>query len=126
MRIKAGASIEGLHPAFLEHVFPAGEKVFARFGAELVVTSGMELMAPHEPRSLHYEGRAVDLRIKHVVREHWEVLRDVLEAELPEAFHVKLEVRTGTAPHLHVSLPIVAEMPAPPTKTKTKKKAVGD
>jgi len=107
MRLKVGASIEGLHPQLAGALPALVDPVFRAYGAdEAVVTSGTERTAPHVPRSLHWRGLAVDLRIRHIrPRSLWPEVAGRLEETLGSEFHVKLETSTGTAPHIHLSLP---------------------
>lgn len=101
------------HPAWAVAVaLQVAEGVYADLaGAELVITSGME--GPHVSGSAHFDGRAVDLRVKHVPEARWDALEAAMKARLPQ-YSVKLERKPPSrlkdashwAPHLHVEAPI--------------------
>lgn len=59
MRIKSGASIQGLDIR-MRPVLIAADAVWKHHGQELVVTAGLD--GEHSAGSLHYYGRAVDFR----------------------------------------------------------------
>ncbi len=61
MRIKPGVSIVGIQPPIIIALIIC-DGIYAGMGYELVVTSGTE--GKHRPRSLHYVGFAVDIRIR--------------------------------------------------------------
>ena len=67
-----------------------------------VVTSGND--AKHRIGSLHYVGRAFDLRSKTVPREKLDRLVGDLRRELGPRFDVVLESRGGDNEHIHVEL----------------------
>lgn len=74
--------------------------VFDGHGLECIVTSGAD--STHKPGSLHYKGRALDFRTKHIPAEQRKlVLRD-LQEELGEDFDVLLEGVGKPNEHLHV------------------------
>lgn len=70
--------------------------VFAAHGCDCIVTSALD--GEHSKNSLHYEGRALDYRTRHVPRKDilQDIVREIAEALGPE-FDVVLE-----ATHLHV------------------------
>jgi len=67
MRLKKGASLEGLHVSMaivLHHV----ENVYNSYGEEAVITSGTEgnpLDGVHSIKSYHYFGMALDFRTRY-------------------------------------------------------------
>ena len=106
LQIKADVQL-GLVPEIWGALFVA-ERVFQDVaGTDVVVTSGRE--GTHIPTSFHPSGRAVDLRLKHVERDRWDVIHQALRARLPQ-YTVLLEVtppaelvnREQWAPHLHI------------------------
>jgi hypothetical protein len=85
-------NIEGLDP-ILKAALVQIEYVYAKYHTELVITSGKD--GKHGEGSLHYEGKAVDLRT-------WNVLASLvnqLKAHLGPDYDVVLE-----ADHIHIEL----------------------
>lgn len=62
MKIKDGVNIQGLN-IHMRPVLIAADELWGEHGEELVVTSGLE--GTHSAGSLHYYGRAVDLRTRY-------------------------------------------------------------
>lgn len=77
----------------LRDKLPALDQVYAEFGTEMVITSGKD--GKHSEGSLHYEGKAVDLRIWNVLQ----VLVEKLHEELGPDYEVILE-----KDHIHIEL----------------------
>jgi len=59
MKIKDGASIQGLHIK-MRPVLIAADAIWKGLGQELVITAGLD--GEHSAGSLHYYGRALDFR----------------------------------------------------------------
>lgn len=59
MKIKEGACLKNLNP-FMRAVLIEADNLWREVGEELVVTCGLD--GTHSAGSLHYYGRAVDLR----------------------------------------------------------------
>lgn len=72
------------------------EAVFAKYGSELVITSAND--GKHRQDSLHYKGRALDLRTWHVSGREWQVAKD-LQRALGDDFDVVAE-----SDHIHLEL----------------------
>ena len=93
MRLKDNTvNVEGLVPE-LRNKLPVLDQVYEDFQTELVITSGKD--GVHGQNSLHYQGKAVDLRI-------WNVLHSLvarLQSELGPDFEVILE-----KDHIHIEL----------------------
>ena len=62
MKIKKGANIQNIS-FHMRPVFINAEKIWKKYGQELVITSGFD--GCHSAGSLHYYGLAVDLRINY-------------------------------------------------------------
>jgi conjugal transfer mating pair stabilization protein TraG len=103
MTLKPGASLEGVKPEVLE-VLPGLEEIFSRYKASLVVTAGTD--GKHMKGSLHYVGRALDLRIKRVQMFRRQALCDELRRFLGKGWDVVLEQSKGNPAndHVHIEL----------------------
>lgn len=76
--------------------------IYGSFNLPLVVTSMND--AKHRIGSLHYVGRAFDLRSKTVPRDKLDRLVQSLRRELGPRFDVILEKRDMDGEHIHVEL----------------------
>lgn len=85
-------NVEGLVPE-LRDKLPLLDRVYAEFGTEMVITSGKD--GTHGNNSLHYQGKAVDLRFWNVLQ----VLVEKLHEELGPDYEVILE-----KDHIHIEL----------------------
>ena len=93
MRLKdSSVNVEGLVPE-LRDKLPALDQVYAEFGTEMVITSGKD--GQHGTNSLHYQGKAIDLRFWNVLQ----VLVEKLHEELGPDYEVILE-----KDHIHIEL----------------------
>lgn len=93
MKVKDNTvNIEGLDPV-LKAALVEMEYIYAKFHTELVVTSGKD--GTHGKNSLHYEGKAVDLRTWNVL----DALVKQLKAHLGPNYDVVLE-----KDHIHIEL----------------------
>ena len=91
MKVKdSTVNIENLDP-ILKAALTEMEYIYAKFHTELVITSGKD--GTHGNGSLHYEGKAVDLRTWNVL----DALVKQLKAHLGPDYDVVLEDT-----HLHV------------------------
>ena len=90
MKVKQGVVREGLRP---EMLFALGfiEAVYRLHGPrEPTLTSGLD--GTHSPNSLHYSGRAVDIRTRTLSRQTAQEIVKVLRATLdPLGFDTVLE-----------------------------------
>lgn len=94
VRVKDGVVLE-LHPA-LVRVLPVIDALhLARYGKDVVITSGLE--GPHKKGSLHFRGLAVDLRTRDYPLSAARAFAQELRRGLGEDYNVVLE-----ADHLHV------------------------
>lgn len=94
MRIKPGASIDGIQPQMAVALLVI-DRAYADIGAEAVLTSGTD--GVHSAHSLHGEGRAVDIRTKNVAERLMPGLAKSISAALGPEFDAVLE-----DDHLHV------------------------
>lgn len=99
LKLKQGSErsrvrVEGIQPEIVLALLPI-QSVFGAYGQDLVITSALD--GRHSPSSLHYEGRAVDLRTWNLSADALErVAREIREALGPD-FDVVIEPT-----HLHV------------------------
>ena len=96
--LKDGVSLDGIVPASVDPIVDAARTVYDRFGKELVITSGTD--GRHMQGSLHYVGKALDLRASAPWGYTERVRRQIvahLRKELGDAYDVVLH-RT----HIHV------------------------
>jgi hypothetical protein len=94
MRAKADVNMEGIS----WRMFVASlliEPIFKLYGAELVITSGVD--GTHKQDSKHYEGLALDYRTRDLSGREVEVAGKVAAALNPLGYDVVLE-----KDHLHV------------------------
>lgn len=87
MKIKDGVNLEGVSWQMFKAAILA-EKVYEKFGAELVITSGTD--GKHGTHSLHYKGLALDFRTWNLNGRETEVTAE-LKKELGEEYDVVLE-----------------------------------
>lgn len=99
MKCKAGVMLtrDGKHvaPEITGYAMPVADKICAAFGVEPWATSVMD--GDHKAGSLHYRGRAFDLRVRDVVPERRKAFRDALRRALGPEYDVVLEPS-----HVHV------------------------
>jgi hypothetical protein len=79
MRIKEGASLQNLRMP-MRKVLVAAEKIWQKYGQELVVTSGTD--GEHSAGSLHYYGYALDFRTRYFTDEEKSLIGEELRNEL--------------------------------------------
>lgn len=95
MKLKDGVSLQDVHWRLFQAAIVA-EAIFAKYGSELVITSGND--GKHSPNSLHYKGMALDFRTWHVAGREWEVANAIQKA-LGDDFDVVAE-----SDHIHCEL----------------------
>lgn len=94
MRLKdASVRLEGVSWRMFDAAIKC-EAVYEKYGAELVITSAKD--GKHGPKSLHYEGLALDLRSRNLNGREMFVVADLKLALGPD-YDVVLE-----ADHIHV------------------------
>lgn len=97
MKIKDGAVIAGLdikmRPVLIE-----AEKIWKRYGREegITITSGLD--GVHSAGSLHYYGRAIDLRTRYFSESE----KSVVFQELKEVLDETLYDVVSHSTHIHV------------------------
>jgi len=93
--LKEGVDLNGIDVGIIEEL-PTICFVLNNYGSPLVLTSGLE--GEHMEGSLHYEGKAVDVRTWHIEGREDEVVSKLIE-KLPDYFDVVLEPT-----HIHIEL----------------------
>jgi len=104
LKIKDGVKIQGLHIS-MQPILKAAGHIWSQLGQELVVTCGMDGM--HSAGSLHYYGRAVDLRTRYFDDSEKNVAQQALQEALGECYDVVLE---DSHMHVEYDLPPVSEV----------------
>ena len=94
MQIKKGVQLAGLHIK-MRKVLVSCDKIWAEKGQELVVTSGLD--STHSAGSLHYYGRALDLRTRYFKRSEVNDIAGLLAKELGIGYDIVVHNT-----HLHV------------------------
>ena len=96
--IKPGVRLEKLSAQMaLAHVVVAS--VFAEYGYDCVITSGSD--GTHMVGSKHYEGDALDYRLRNCTPRARPAIRTAVANRLSDCYDVVLS-GTGSAPVLHV------------------------
>lgn len=97
IRLLTTVDISNLQPPLVVALRIA-ETVWAKYGADtLWITAGKD--GTHKPGSLHYDGKALDLRVKNLPQALWETASNELAAAVGPQFDVLLEL---APPHVHV------------------------
>lgn len=81
MKVKPGVEIALMHPMLLEAILLAHE-AYLEAGQEYTITSVTD--SAHSANSLHYKGRAVDLRTKSLKGMTPEKMADLIRAKLDD------------------------------------------
>ncbi len=92
--IKRGVRAKGLQPEISLAIEEARE-VYREFGADLIITSMLD--GQHMEGSLHYRGRAVDFRTRHLAQPDRALAANRLRLALGPEYDVVLEDT-----HIHV------------------------
>lgn len=92
MKIKQGASIQGIHPCMRKALIEC-DRVMRKYGVPFVITSGLD--GTHSAGSLHYYGFAIDVRTRELGIYLNRAYNDIKNS-LPE-FDVVLESN-----HIHI------------------------
>jgi len=99
MKCKAGAALtrdgQFVSREIIEYAMPIADKICATFGVEPIATSIMD--GTHKVGSLHYLGRAFDLRTRDIVPARREAFRAALRRALGPEYDVVLEDT-----HIHI------------------------
>lgn len=109
--LKSGVDLRGLHGCW-GVAFPIIQHIFNKYTYDCIVTSANDSV--HGPNSLHYNGRALDLRTKHLaMMDKGPIIRD-LKAALGAQFDVVFESPGEANEHVHIEWD-----PKDPTPTGT-------
>ncbi len=90
--IKSGVDLRGLQPQ-MALAYTIISKCYGMY--DCVITSGSD--SKHGPNSLHYSGRALDIRTRHLAGQALQAIVDKVKECLGPQFDVVLE-----SDHLHV------------------------
>lgn len=101
MRIKQGVDLTGLVPQMCV-ASQVAEHVYVMYGSEVVITSGND--SEHRDGSQHYEGKALDIRTKHlhVTRKVKQSIADNIANRLGDQYFILFH-RIGT-PNEHIHM----------------------
>ena len=94
MKIKKGADIKGLN-IHMRPALIAANKIWKNLNQELVITSGLD--STHSAGSLHYYGRAIDVRTYYFSTLEKTIAYESLKKALGKDFYIKLETD-----HIHI------------------------
>lgn len=97
--LKLGVDLRGIHPVW-GIAYPIINRVFEQCGYECIITSAND--SKHGPNSLHYKGKALDLRTKHIQMMDKTKLIQGLKASLGPQFDVVFEAEGSANEHCHV------------------------
>lgn len=100
LTIKDGVKITLLHSRMVEVMESLTYLMESQLGLECVVTSGVD--GKHKKNSLHYQGRALDFRTKHIPRERVHGFCNYIKAFLGPKYDVILENYGKVSEHLHI------------------------
>lgn len=100
MSLKMGVDLRGIHPVW-GIAFPIIHQVFRDNGAQCIITSAND--STHGPNSLHYKGKALDLRTKHITNDltKLSIVKKIKE-NLGSQFDVVYEAAGQSNEHLHI------------------------
>ena len=98
MRVKGGVDLSCLKPV-MSVALDAAQDAYRKYGKDVVITSGCDGI--HKPGSKHYEGYAVDLRIRHLEGKD-RLIANLIKDALNEQWDVVLERDAENGPHLHI------------------------
>src|SRR5688572_28653755 len=93
MKLKDGVNLEGVSWR-LFYAAVVAERVWANYGAELVITSAND--GKHGDKTLHHKGLALDLRTWNLNGRHMQAAAD-LRKELGDGYDVVVE-----SDHVHL------------------------
>lgn len=99
MSLKLGVDLRGLHPCW-GIAFPIIQRIYSKYGYECIITSAND--STHGPNSLHYKGKALDLRTKHLAMMHKSKVVQDIKGALGPQFDVVFEADGQANEHLHI------------------------
>ena len=86
--LKRGVFITGSHPCIFAMI-DAAKKAYYFLGMDVVITSGCE--GTHSTKSLHYQGKALDFRTRHLTDGERVEIMDRMKADLGEDYDILYE-----------------------------------
>ena len=98
---KRGASLDGCREKILLAAIRV-EPLFAKYGVDLVVTSGVEPYKHTANRSGHYRGDGIDVRSKTIPKADRRKLQGKIKRKLGPDYVVILENEGATSEHYHI------------------------
>lgn len=100
MSLKVGVDLRGLNPVW-GIAFPIIKGVFSDYNTQCIITSAND--SKHGANSLHYKGKALDLRTKHVRDGITKTaIVDKIKDALGPQFDIVLESLGLDNEHLHI------------------------
>ncbi len=99
MSLKSGVALRGLHPVW-GIAYPIIRDAFRDQNAQCIITSAND--SRHGVNSLHYKGRALDLRTKHVSEPVKSSIIRKIKEQLGVQFDVVYEAAGLDNEHLHI------------------------
>jgi hypothetical protein len=99
VRMKRGVVLIGNSPC-LFRMIDAAKYAFFSIGKDVVITSGCE--GTHKVVSLHYKGRALDFRSRHLTTDEKIEVAGKMRVKLGDDYDVLHEGGTSKRQHFHV------------------------
>lgn len=98
--LKRGVEISGLHATMWAAAAQVGV-VYNKHGYRCTITSGLD--GQHSSGSLHYQGKALDFRVRniHSIQEMAQITREIATA-LGDNYDVILESPGAPNQHIHI------------------------
>ena len=103
--IKSSVDLRGLQPQMCI-AYLIASRCYEKHGYTCVITSASD--SKHGPNSLHYCGKALDIRTRHLPSPSKQLLRDQIAEALGPQFDVVLE-----ADHIHMEFDVKEKQKEP-------------
>lgn len=109
MRFKAGVYLRGVSPELVLGLLVL-DRIYEEHGYRMTVTSLVDGL--HSDKSLHYSGRAADVRTNDINDDMIDAIFFQAQRELPEDFDIVLEARGTDNEHIHIEYDVRGRLPA--------------